>query len=329
MDYEILLPSKTKIVSEEGNKGVYEIEGLYAGYGYTLGNSLRRIILSSIPGAAVTSVKIEGVPHEFSTIKGVKEDVINIILNIKRLRFKLLSDEPQTLTLAAKGEKTVTAKDIQTPSQVEIMNKDQVIATLTDKSASLKIEMVVEKGLGYVSREALHKEKVDVGTIYLDAVFTPIRRVNYEVEDMRVGDRTDYNRLRFIIETDGSISPKETLEKAIEIMIKHLKAILGFRKEDEELEKELEEIKGSLDEAAEAAGKEEEAEEEDISKIKIEDINLSSRTQNALAEAGIRTIGGLMRKKEKDLRAIEGIGDKAINEIKRVLGNYGLILRQE
>ena len=326
MDYDISLPLKPKVIYEEDNKGVYEIDGLYAGYGHTLGNSLRRIILSSLPGSAVTKVKIEGALHEFSTISGVKEDVINILLNLKKLRFKMHTDESQTATISVKGIKNITAKDINLPSQLDILNKDQHIASLTNKDAKLEMEFSVEKGLGYVSREGLHKDKLDVGVIILDAVFTPIRRVNYEVENMRVGERTDYNRLRFTIETDGIISPKDALEKSIEIMIEHLKAIVGF-KEKENLEefKDGEETEG--EEAPEPEDKEEKVEDKEILKTRIEDLHLSFRVLNALSAVGIRTVGGLVRKKEEDLLALEGVGKKAIQEIRRALGNYGLILK--
>ena len=319
-----MLPSRPRVVFEEGKKGIYEIDGLYAGYGHTLGNSLRRIILSSIPGSAITSVKIEGISHEFSTIDGVKEDGINIILNLKRLRFKMHSDDPQRAMLSIRGIKDVKSKDIKCPTQIEILNKDLHIATLTSKDAKLDIEMTVEKGLGFVSRENLHKEKVDVGTIILDAIFTPIRRVNYEVENMRVGDRTDYNRLRISIETDDTISPREALEKSIDIMINHLRAIKGFQ-EEKELIEEMEETKDQVKEGDEKIV--ESKENLEFLKTRIEDINLSSRTLNSLTEAGIRTVGGLARKKEDDLLQVEGIGKKAIQEIKRALGNLGLTLK--
>jgi DNA-directed RNA polymerase subunit alpha len=320
MDYKIALPSKPRVVSEEGNKGIYEIDGLYAGYGYTLGNSLRRIILSSIPGAAITSVKIEGVSHEFSKIPGIKEDVITILLNFKKIRFKLHTDEPQQATISVRGAKNVIAKDIKASSQVEVLNKDEHIATLTAKDAKFNVGLTIEKGLGYVIRENLHKEKVEIGTIVLDAIFTPIRRVNYEVENMRVGERTDYNRLRFFIETDGTISPAEALEKAIEIMINHLKAIIGFQEAPEVTEEVLlTSIPGE--------GKKEKIEDAEILKTRIEDLQISSRTLNALSHAGIRTVGGLARKREVDLLEIEGVGKKAVQEIRRALGNYGMILK--
>jgi len=329
MDYKIGLPSKPKKVFEEGNSGVYEISGLYAGYGHTLGNSLRRIILSSIPGAGITSVKIEGVPHEFSKISGIKEDVITILLNLKKVRFKMNTDESQMAKISASGMANVTADDIEVPSQLEVMNKKEHIATLTSKEAKLNIEFTVEKGLGYVSREELKKDKVGIGTIVLDAVFTPIKKVNYEVENMRVGDRTDYNRLRISVETDGSITPAEAVEKSIETMIHHLKAIIGFQEKEEvktesasSKKKEKEEKEGEGEERKEIEGGDKE-----VLKTRVQDLELSARTLNVLETAGIRTLGGLAKKKESDLMEIEGAGKKVVQEIKRALGNYGLILK--
>lgn len=319
-DTKILLPSKPRIVSEEGFKGTYEIDGLYPGYGHTLGNSLRRIIYSSLPGAAITSIKIDGINHEFSTIEGVKEDVINILLNLKKVRIQMLSDEPQSMTLKIKGVKKVTAKDIEIPGQLRILNPEQPIADITSKGTTLDIEMTVEKGLGYVSKEVLQKDKVEIGTIALDAIFTPIRRANYEVENMRVGDRTDFNRLRLFIETDGTITPKEVLEKSIEIMIHQLKAIIGFKEE------EVEELEVS-DEGVEKDGEENDDIEKEFLKTRVETLNLSVRTENALTKANIRTVGGLARKKSEDLLELPGLGAKGIQEIKRALGNFGVILK--
>ena len=229
--YSILLPSKPKVVREDDNHGVYTIEGLYPGYGHTLGNSLRRIILSSVPGAAITSLSINGVKHEFSTIDGVKEDVISMILNLKKIKFATTTDEPVQATLKYKGVGIVTAKDIDLPAQLEIANPEQYICEITAKTTELVVEITVEKGLGFVSRESLKKEKADVGTIYLDASFTPVRRASYEVENMRVGDRTDHNRLTLAIETDGTVAPRVVMEHSIETMIKQLQAIIGFRAE--------------------------------------------------------------------------------------------------
>jgi DNA-directed RNA polymerase subunit alpha len=324
-DYNVALPSKPRIVSEEENRGVYEIDGLYPGYGHTLGNSLRRIILSSLPGAAITSIKIEGVNHEFSTIDGIKEDVITLILNLKRVRLQMHADEPQTVSLSVSGPKAVTASDIEVPGQMQVLNPDQHIAEITG-NVNLSIEMTVEQGLGYLPKEVLQKEKVDIGTIALDASFTPIRRVNYEVENMRVGDRTDFNRLRFLIETDGTLTPREALEQSIDIMINQLRAIVGFKEEEE-----LPTGREAAPEEAAAAESEAETHQQsnsaDVMKTRIEDLELSARTANALSGANIRTIGGLARKAEEDLLEIEGLGEKGLQEIKRALSHYGVTLK--
>jgi len=317
-EHAIILPSKPKILLEEGNAGVYEIEGLYPGYGHTLGNSLRRIILSSLSGAAVTSVKIDGASHEFSTLEGVKEDVVNIILNLKHVRFRVSDEGPFTVTLSVKGPKTVTAQDIKTPSQVEVMNPDMHIASVTGKGTELSIELTIETGLGYVPKEVLHKEKIEVGTIALDAVFTPIRRVHYEIEHMRVGNRTDYDRLKISIETDGIITPREALERSIHTMISQLKAIVGFEEPREE---------ESMESIADEARPDSSDSPDDPAKVKIDDLNFSVRTHKALSTAGIRTIAGLSKKKEEDLMEINGLGEKGLEEIKSALEHYGLSLR--
>lgn len=319
-NHSIIVPSKPKIIREEGFSGVYEIDGLYPGYGHTLGNSLRRIILSSLPGSAVTRVKIKGVEHEFSAIEGVKEDVITLLLSLKKLRIRLITDEPQTITLKAKGVKTLTAKDIEVPGQVEILNPDLHIVTLTDKSSDFEAEITVEKGLGYVSKDVLTKDRVDIGVISLDATFTPIKKVNYEVENMRVGDRTDFNRLRISIETDGTLTAKEALENSISLMIMQLKSIVGF-KEEEVVVPEKEESSDSKE-----SGVKEEMDVEFL-KTRIDAIGLSPRTTKALTSANIRTVGGLARKKEIDILDIEGLGSKGIQEIKKVLSQYGITLK--
>ncbi len=320
-NHSIIVPSKPKIIREEGFSGIYEIDGLYPGYGHTLGNSLRRIILSSLPGAAVTKVKIKGVEHEFSTIEGVKEDVIALLLNFKKLRIRLITDEPQVITIKGKGVKTITAKDIETPGQVEILNPELHIATLTDKSSDFDVELTVEKGLGYVSKEILTKDRVDIGTISLDATFTPIKKVNYEVENMRVGDRTDFNRLRISIETDGTFTPKEALENSIALMIMQLKAIVGFKEEEPVVEEKAEAGSDSL------GGEPKQEMDVEFLKTRIDAIGLSPRTTKALTSANIRTIGGLARKKEVDILDIEGLGSKGIQEIKKVLSQYGITLK--
>ncbi|OGG47855.1 DNA-directed RNA polymerase subunit alpha [Candidatus Kaiserbacteria bacterium RIFCSPHIGHO2_02_FULL_50_9] len=315
-EYQVTLPSKPRVVSEEEFAGAYEIDGLYPGYGHTLGNSLRRIILSSLPGAAITSIKIDGASHEFSTLPGVKEDVVTILLNLKKVRLQMLTDTPQELSLSIKGSKKVTAADIEVPGQVNVLNPNQPIAEVTEKSGKLNVIMTVERGLGFVPKEALQKEKVEIGVIALDAIFTPIRRVNYEVENMRVGDRTDFNRLKIFIETDGTILPREALEKSIEVMINQLKSIVGFKEEEMPLAPE-----------SSAPPERPKAVDAEFLKTRIESLDLSSRIQGALSGANIRTIGGLARKSEDDLLEIEGLGQKAVQEIKRALSEHGITLK--
>ncbi|MBI2635602.1 MAG: DNA-directed RNA polymerase subunit alpha [Parcubacteria group bacterium] len=322
METNIYLPKAPKLVKQiSPNRAVFEIEELYPGYGLTIGNALRRVILSSLPGAAITSVKIKDVNHEFSTIPGVLEDVVEIILNLKQIRFKVHSIEPQTAILKVKGEKEVTGKDIKLSSQIEITNPNIHIATLSSKSASLEMEIKIEKGLGYSGVESRKSEKQEVGGIAIDAIFTPIRMINYEVEDMRVGDKTNYNRLRFDIETDGTITPQEALTDASNILINHYKIIaLGITKtkqEGKEIEQEV---------VKKESKKEEEA---DILKIKIEDLKLSNRTQNILISNHLKNVGGIIKLNERDLMKLEGLGDKAIKEIKKTLGKLGLTLKQE
>lgn len=237
----ISLPNVPKVVKKEGNKAIFEIDALYPGYGTTIGNSLRRVLLSSLEGAAVTQVKIKGVSHEFSTMQGVLEDVIMIILNLKQLSFKLFTDEPQKATLKAKGEKKVKASDVEVPSQAELLNKDCHIATLTSKSSELEMELLIEKGVGYSSSESRKKEKIEIGSISLDAFFSPVRKVSYKVENMRVGDRTDYNKLFLEIETDGAVSPEEAMWKASETLERHFSLIVSAFKEEEKEEVKIQE----------------------------------------------------------------------------------------
>lgn len=324
----IVLPSKPKVLKEKGNSGSYEVEGLYPGYGHTLGNSLRRIILSSLPGAAITSIKIAGIPHEFSTIKGIKEDVINIILNLKQIKFSVSGDDDVILTLKSKGIGEVTAKDIDTAGQVEVLTKDVHIATLTEKDAILDMEITLSKGIGYVPKEMLQKERVSVGSISLDAAFSPVIHASYDVEQMRVGDRTDFNRLIVNIQTDGSLTPQEAFEKSVEIMIHQLKAIISFVDP-------IEEIKAPQTAGVESrrvvADEEEVVDKEaldDVLKTRIESLQIGQRTINALIEANIRTVGGLIRKKEQDILDIDGIGARGLEELKEILTGFGLSMKE-
>lgn len=214
-----------KKVSEKENLGVFHVEGLYPGYGTTLGNALRRVLLSSLPGAAITQIKVKGVDHEFSALPGMQEDVVEFSLNLKKVRFDFSADEPQTLKLHVKGDKEVTAADIESTTLAQVINKDLHLATLNKKTADLDMELTVEKGLGYVTSEDRKMERLSVGTIVLDAVFSPIVRVAFDIEDMRVGDRTDYNRLKIQVETDGSIPPGEAFHKASNILKDHFEKI--------------------------------------------------------------------------------------------------------
>ena len=311
MDYNIVSPVHTKVVSENESKGVYELEGFYPGYGHTIGNSLRRILLSSLPGAAVTRAKIEGASNEFMTLPGVLEDVVTILLNLKQLRFKLHGDGPETAVLDAKGAKEIKGKDVKCPTQLELLNRDQHIATLTDKGARFIAELIIEKGIGFVPSEELMKDKVSVGTLVLDAIFTPIRRATYEVENMRVGDRTDYNLVRLFIETDGTISPREAFKRALAIMKKQIEQLDIFVSD----EKSEEPVRGS------EAGKE-------IVEKKFAGMKLSARTKNALLAAGIGLPEDIALNSEAEIKELEGIGDKAVSEIKKALAKLGLALRE-
>jgi len=330
-EQKIILPSKPKAVSEEGNKGVFEIDGLVPGYGYTLGNSLRRIILSSLSGAAITAVKIDGVSHEFATMDVVKEDGITILLNLKNIRFQLIGEEAQTISFSRKGPKVVTAADINAKGAVSVANPDQYICEITGKNG-LNVELTIERGLGFVPRDAHHKQKADIGTIFLDAIFSPIRRVSYDVEEMRVGDKTNFNRLRMTIETDGTLSPREALESSVKTMIEQLAAIVsvdsGAMLGDVELR--VGEHHASISVGSgpeEGVTTEKKVNLTALLKNRIDTIGLSTRTLIALSAAKFRTVGGIARKQVNDLLEIEGIGDKGISEIKDALAQFGLSLK--
>lgn len=300
-----------KIVKKGKNIAIFEIEALYPGYGVTIGNSLRRVLYSSLPGAAITQVKIKGVQHEFATIPHVLEDVLNICLNLKQLRFKMFTDTPQKGKLKVKGEREVKAKDLELPTQVEIVNKDAPIATLTDKKAELEMEIQIEKGLGYEPverRRKTSKPRLEIGHIPLDAIFSPIRRVRYSVENMRVGERTDFDRLILEIETDGTILPEEAFVQACEILINHFSLLRkGIKMKEEKVSLEKFEEKEKL------------PEKEELTDLKVEDLHLSRRTLNVLLKNNIKTVRGILRKKEKGLEELEGLGKKGLEEIKEAL----------
>jgi len=296
----------------EDSFGRFIIEPLERGLGHTLGNSMRRILLSSIPGAAITSIRIEGVVHEFTTIEGVKEDTMDIILNLKGLILKQESEGQNSLFLDVSGPKTVTAKDIEAPAEVEVVNPDLKICTL-NKKGKLKMEMVTQKGRGYVSAEHISGSKDVSGTIPLDAMFSPVVRVSYNVEDTRVGQRTDYDKLVLEIITDGSIDAQEALLRASQIMAGHISIITALSDEEEEKE---EEIFGT--EIAPTGGK-------DLERS-IEELELPVRVLNCLHRGGINTVGQLVEKTEEDLLALRSFGARSIEDVKEKLAKEGLAL---
>lgn len=251
-------PNKPKIIEKKENWARFEIEALYPGYGLTIGNSLRRVLLSSLDGVAVTQMRVKGVSHELSTIPGVLEDVILIMQNLKQMRFKLYSDEPQKATLKVKGEKEVKGSDFEFPSQVELVNKKCHIATLTDKSAELEMEIQIEKGVGYSPRDLRKREKLEIGTILLDAIFTSVKRVSFRVENMRVGERTDFDRLFLDIETDGTQSPEDAFWRASDILVKHFSLITETFKKEEKEEVKKEKPEKAKKKAPPAGGKKDE-----------------------------------------------------------------------
>ncbi len=255
----ILLPKPAKIINTKDNWAQFQIEGLYPGYGVTMGNSLRRVLLSSLEGAAITQVKIKGVQHEFSTMPGVLEDVITIIMNLKQLRFKIHSDEPQKAILKIKGEKKIKGSDFEIPTQLELINKDAYITTLTNSKTDFEMEVQVEKGVGYEPAEIRKQDnKLEIGIIPIDAIYTPVKRVSYNVENMRVGDRTDFDRLTLNIETDGIIAPEDAFYQASDILVKHFSLLAeGFKKE----EKKLVDTKGS------GEAKEKKVEKKEVKKV--------------------------------------------------------------
>lgn len=316
------IPQKPKYTPIDEKSGVFEIPGCYPGYGMTLGNALRRVLLASLEGAAVTSVKIKGISHEFSTLDGVMEDAVQIILNLKKIRFKMHSDEPVKVSLKFKGEGKVIAKEIKCPSSVEVVNKDQLIATITDKKTELEMELEISKGLGYVPIEQQERPDKEIGVIAIDAVYTPIKRVNYEVENMRVGKRTDYNKITLEIVTDGSITPEEAFKKAVSILVEQFSVLGGI--EVIEKDKESEKTEENVEEAEEIT-----EEEIDPLKIKVTDLkNLSTRTLNVLEAGKIVKVKDIVKHSEEELRALEGMGDKGIKEIKKSIGEFGITLKQ-
>jgi DNA-directed RNA polymerase subunit alpha len=299
-------------MNDEATYGKFVLEPLERGFGMTIGNSLRRVLLSSLPGAAVTSVKIEGVLHEFSTIKGVREDTTDIVLNLKALRFKMHTDEPVTLHLRYEGEGTVTAADIQMVSDVEILNPGQHIAEL-DRDAMLEMEMTVAKGRGYVSAEKNKNAEQSIGVIPVDSIFTPIQRVNYHVEDTRVGQVTDYDKLTIEVWTDGSIKPDEATSLGARIISEHLALFMQLNSSMDKLEVMKEKEEDGIDKLLEMA---------------IEELEFSVRSYNCLKRANINTIGELADKTEDDMMKVRNLGKKSLEEVKSKLAERGLALKE-
>lgn len=297
---------------EDNSYGKFVVEPLERGYGTTLGNSLRRILLSSLPGAAVTSVKIEGVLHEFSTIPGVVEDTIDIILNLKELSAKLYTDEPKTVRIEAEGEGVVTAGQIIADSDVEILNPDLKIATLAS-DGKLYMEIVLEKGRGYVPAEKNKREEHIIGVIPVDAIFAPVYKVNYHIQDTRVGQITDFDKLTLELWTDGSIAPDEAISSAAKILIQHLKLFTGLTE--------------TISDEVTMVEKEEETKDK-ILEMTIEELDLSVRSYNCLKRAGINTVEELHSKTEEDMMKVRNLGKKSLEEVVQKLGELGLSLKK-
>ncbi|HLW61513.1 MAG TPA: DNA-directed RNA polymerase subunit alpha [bacterium] len=290
--------------------GKFVVEPLDRGFGVTLGNALRRVLLSSIVGAAVTSVKIENVLHEFSTIPGVVEDVTQVILNLKELSLKLHSDKPKLLRLDVRGKKDVLAGDLQPDAEVEILNPDLHIATLDGKTAHLAMELVVERGKGYVPAERHRKSEHVIGVIPVDSIFSPIQRVNYVIEDTRVGHATDYDRLVLEVWTDGSIRPEESLQESARLLIEDFRLFVGTAVGPDVV------VGPAADESSKIAG------------MPIEELDLSVRPYNCLKRAGINTLGDLLQKTEEEVVNVKNFGRKSLDEVKEKLAALGLELRR-
>jgi DNA-directed RNA polymerase subunit alpha len=315
MSKHIHTPALASVTDHNPTSATFIIEPLHPGYGMTLGNSLRRVLLSSIAGAAVTGFRINGISHEFTTVKGVKEDVVAIMLNLKNIRFKVFSDETQTITLTKKGKGTVTAKDLQLNSDVEVVNPSQVICTIDDDKASVNIELVVETGRGYRPLDEQGSGRKVSDMIMMDALFTPVLRVRYKVENTRVGQMTDLDRLLLTVDTDGSITPRDAFEEAAAILVNQYTSLAGQTRVEAApqvgTEPGSELIGGESDEPAELM-------------TSIEDLNLSARTTNALVNNDIHTIRDLLSLSEAELRDLKGFGNKALDEVKEKMAELEL-----
>ncbi len=300
-------PALASVKDTGTNAASFIIEPLHAGYGNTLGNSLRRVLLSSIRGGAIVAFRIEGVSHEFTTVKGVQEDVVDITLNLKGVNFAVHTDEPVELRLEKKGAGPVVAGDIKTNADVEVINPEHVICTVDDPKTSVLIDLVVEAGRGYQTIEESSKKRLHSDMIAVDAMFSPVTRVRFKVDPTRVGQETNLDRLDLTVETDGSLSPREAFEEAAAILVNQYTALAG----------------ATTVESAPALGTEEDDESSELN-TPIEDLNLSARTANALINNDIRTVHDLVTLSEQDLRELKGFGSKALDEVKDKLAELEL-----
>ncbi len=301
-------PTLAQVDEHSNTSATFVVEPLHTGYGMTLGNSLRRVLLSSIAGSAITAFKIEGTTHEFTTVKGIKEDVVDIMLNLKNVRVKSHSEEPVTVRLEKKGAGAVTAKDIKTTADVEVVNPDAVIATIDDPKVTLIMDLVIDSGRGYRTIEESAAKRSHSDFIALDALFSPVSRVRYKVENTRVGQATDLDKLSLTIDTDGSITPRDAFEEAAAILINQYTALAGSTRV----------------EAGPAVGSK--SMDGDAAQLMtpIEDLNLSARTTNALVNNDIRTINDLVTLSDTELRELKGFGSKALDEVKEKLAELEL-----
>lgn len=304
---------ETVEISDDAKYGKFVVEPLERGYGTTLGNSLRRILLSSLPGAAVTSVQIDGVLHEFSTIEGVVEDVTTIILNLKQLALKIYSDEEKALEIDFQGEGVITASDLTHDSDVEILNPDLHIATLS-KGANFHMRLTARRGRGYVPADGNKKEDQLIGVLPIDSIYTPVSRVNFQVENTRVGQVTNYDKLTLDVWTDGSIRPEEAVSIGAKILTEHLNIFVGLTDQAQN---------------AEIMVEKEEDQKEKVLEMTIEELDLSVRSYNCLKRAGINTVQELTHKTEEDMMKVRNLGRKSLEEVQEKLGELGLGLRKD
>lgn len=304
---------ETVEISNDLKYGKFVVEPLERGYGTTLGNSLRRILLSSLPGAAITSIQIDGVLHEFSTIEGVIEDVASIILNLKKLALKIYSDEEKVIEIDFSGEGVITAADIMHDSDVEVLNPDLYIATVA-KNGHLRMRMHAQRGRGYTPADQNKREDLPIGVIPIDSIYTPVSRVNFTVENTRVGQSSDFDKLSLDVWTDGSIGPKEAISLGAKILTEHLNIFVGLTDEAK---------------TAEIMVEKEEDQKEKVLEMTIEELDLSVRSYNCLKRAGINTVLELANKSEDDMMKVRNLGRKSLEEVKAKLEELGLGLREE